>query len=327
MCDSKNLHAEIIEEDDIGEFFTSSSGTSPEEAADRIKVMRQQEESMLCTDYLSHNFGRSNNLQRAVDVDCRTKMCEWCYQVADFCKYQRECVGIGMYYLDRFLCSGSTGARAALTDRKLYQLAAMTSFFIAIKLFESSNSQIEVKTLSQLSRGCYSEEEIVDMESQILSSLSWRMHQPTSVAFVHHFLTLLPTHRGHDKVALQILLDVSLYQTELAVGEYELAFKRPSSIALAAIINAMNILGKEHFTELEKVHFLEILSSAANINPASFEMQNIEKFLGFCLSKNASEEMTHALRQINVRQHNSDSTSPYGSPTCVTDSYLHTAQQ
>lgn len=326
MCDSKNHHAEI-NTDDIGDFFSSSSGTSPEEAVDKIKVMRQQEESMLCTDYLSHNFASDNNLKRAIDVDCRTKMCEWCYQVADFCKYQRECVGIGMYYLDRFLCSGSTGARAALTDRKLYQLAAMTSFFIAIKLFESSNSQIEVKTLSQLSRGCYSEEEIVDMETHILTSLSWRMHQPTSVAFVHHFLALLPTHRRHDKFALQVLLDVSLYQTELAVGEYELAFRHPSSIALAAIINAMNILGKQHFTEIEKIHFLEILSSAADINPSSFEMQSIQKFLGFCLSKNASEEMTYALRQINVRKQDSDSTSQCVSPTCVTDSYFYTAQQ
>jgi len=292
--------------------------------------MRRQEESFLCTDYLSgcgdaiqcgNETTSQTTVRPAIDVGCRTKMCEWCYQIADFCKYQRESVGIGMHYLDRFLSSGSEAANMALTNKKVYQLAAMTAFYIAIKLFEPS--QIEVKTLSELSRGCYSVEEITEMEAEFLRALSWRMHAPSSVAFVHHYLSLIPAYLAHDKVALQLMLDVSLYQTELAVGEYDLASARPSVIAFASIVNAMNILGTRHFPETERILFGEIVSSATEMDHLSFEFTSIKNFLGMCLSKNASEEMIHAVNQVNATQSTCVSRR---SPICVTNSYVQDRQ-
>jgi len=315
---------------EIGEFFFTSSGVSPEESVERIKVMRRQEESFLCTDYLSGcdeamqcgNGTSQTSLRPVVDIGCRTKMCEWCFQIADFCKYQRESVGVGMHYLDRFLCSGSETANMALLDRKVYQLAAMTAFYIAVKLFEPS--QIEVKTLSELSRGCYSEEEIIQMETQILVALSWRMHNPSSVAFVRHYLSLLPSQRSQNKVALQLMLDVSLYQTELAVGEYDLVSARPSIVAFASISNAMSVLGTRYFPEAEQALFHEIVSSASEMDHLSVEFTGIKNYLAMCLSKNASEEMILAVNQVNaIYQHN----VPHTSPICVSSSCIQERQQ
>jgi Cyclin, N-terminal domain len=74
------------------------------EIADRIKVMKRQEKSTYaCTDYLKDNEKRLRKSRKAVDEDCRIKMCEWCYQVVDFCKFRRETVSISMSYLDRYL--------------------------------------------------------------------------------------------------------------------------------------------------------------------------------------------------------------------------------
>mmetsp|Transcript_34041 Transcript_34041/g.81834 ORF Transcript_34041/g.81834 Transcript_34041/m.81834 type:complete len:103 (+) Transcript_34041:2860-3168(+) len=63
---------------------------------DRLEVMLNQEEhEYKCFDYLAANEAIRKKAAKPVDEDCRVKMCEWCYQVVDFCKFRRETVGIG----------------------------------------------------------------------------------------------------------------------------------------------------------------------------------------------------------------------------------------
>ena len=74
------------------------------DVVDRIAFMRQQEETTYnVRDYLAESVKVRKLASKPVDEDCRVKMCEWCYQVVDFCKFRRETVGIGMSYLDRYL--------------------------------------------------------------------------------------------------------------------------------------------------------------------------------------------------------------------------------
>ena len=120
------------------------------EIPDRIALMLQQEENEYsCIDYLLANEEMRKKAAKPVDEDCRVKMCEWCYQVVDFCKFRRETVGIGMTYLDRYLCTEK--GKKALGDRKEYQLVAMTCLYIAIKLHEPL--EMETSLLADLSRG------------------------------------------------------------------------------------------------------------------------------------------------------------------------------
>ena len=122
------------------------------ELTDRIRTMRKQEVTHhQCADYMRDSDSYLSTASQIVDEESRIKMCEWCYQVVDFCKFRRETVGIGMSYLDRYISTRQ--GRLALTDRKFYQLAAMTSLYMAIKIHEPL--EMETSLLADLSRGVY----------------------------------------------------------------------------------------------------------------------------------------------------------------------------
>jgi hypothetical protein len=205
-----------------------------DEIPDRIAIMLQQEENEYqCIDYLVANEAMRKKAAKPVDEDCRVKMCEWCYQVVDFCKFRRETVGIGMSYLDRYLCSEK--GKKALGDRKEYQLVAMTCLYIAIKLHEPL--EMETSLLADLSRGCYTEMEFANMEKTILEAVEWRVAGPTPLAFVLHFLALLPDnlHTGVEEA----IWDYARYQTELAIADHSFVKLKPSVVGMAALLNAM----------------------------------------------------------------------------------------
>ena len=194
--------------------------------------MRVQEETTYrVRDYLAESV-QIRKLARN-PIDCRLKMCGWCYQVVDFCKFRRETVGIGMSYLDRFLCTPE--GLGALCNRKQYQLAAMTALYIVIKLHEPL--EMETSLLADLSRGCYTEMEFVGMEQKILQALEFRVNGPTPLGFVQHIMALIPN-TVHPTVSASIM-DYARYQTELAVSEQSFIDIKPSEVALAAVLNAM----------------------------------------------------------------------------------------
>jgi len=204
------------------------------EIADCIAVMRLQEETTYrVRDYLAESAALRKRASKPVDGDCRIKMCEWCYEVVDFCKFRRETVGIGMSYLDRYLCTPK--GRCALCNRKEYQLAAMTALYIAIKLHEPL--EMETSLLADLSRGCYTEMEFVHMEEVMLQALEWRVNGPTSLGFVQHYMKFLPD-AVHPLVA-EAVFDHARYQTELAIADQKFVSLRPSEIGLAATLNAV----------------------------------------------------------------------------------------
>ena len=230
------------------------------EVADRIGGMRQQEETAyLCHDYLAITADVRSTARKPVDEDCRVKMTEWSYQVVDFCKFRRETVAIGMSFLDRFL-STPAGIHALL-DRKSYQLAAMTTLYMAIKLHEPI--EMETSLLADLSRGCYNEVEIAEMEGDILEALRWRVMGPTPLAFVQHFLALLPSNI-HASVA-NAVMDYARFQTELAVSDYSFVVCPYSHIAMASVLNAVEGIDRNLFPLKQQGKFLRTLENFSGI--------------------------------------------------------------
>jgi hypothetical protein len=230
-----------------------------DEVADRVAVMCMQEETQYRVyDYLAASVAMRKQASKPVDEDCRVRMCEWCYQVVDFCKFRRETVGIGMSYLDRYLCTEK--GIDALCNRKIYQLAAMTALYIAIKIHEPL--EMETSLLADLSRGCYKENEFVDMEQNILSALHFRVNGPTPLGFVQHIMALIP--RSVHPTVAAILMDYARYQIELAVSEQSFVDVRPSIIALASVLNAVEGMD----------------SSILPIKAQAKFIRNIEKYTG-----------------------------------------------
>ena len=211
---------------------------STAEITDRLAAMQHQESTSFCpTDYLNgHDFSTGFQEEHRVS---REKMCAWCHHLVDMTELSRLTVSRAMNCLDRFLATSHKRAQLALHDRQDYQLAAMTSLYICLKIHEST--PVEASLLAEISEGCYITEDILDMERCMLEALEWRVNGPTPQEFVSNILGLATTEIvEHDLDTLGSLLDVSLFQCELAAIDYDLSMCKPSIIALASVLNSLD---------------------------------------------------------------------------------------
>jgi hypothetical protein len=148
-----------------------------------LVIFEQEQTVYKCGDYLSPGFhiGKGDDINDAkhsspyrdssstqssnssasstVDESWRELICEWSFQVVDHFDFNRETVAISLSYLDRFVASRPV-------NRRTFQLAAMTTLYLAIKLFEPG--QLKVHDLVKLSQGCFVADHIVMMEESIL---------------------------------------------------------------------------------------------------------------------------------------------------------------
>jgi len=154
------------------------------ELLERMEIMFQQEQSNYKTvDYLAPAFQKnltsacessqigcgspkpcdsgslSSSSSSGINDVWREKICEWSYQVIDHFDFSREVVSISIHYLDRFLATRSC-------NKKVFQLAAMTSLFLAIKLYEPG--KLSMESMIELSRGYFQVDQMVAMEMEIL---------------------------------------------------------------------------------------------------------------------------------------------------------------
>mmetsp|Transcript_20993 Transcript_20993/g.58110 ORF Transcript_20993/g.58110 Transcript_20993/m.58110 type:complete len:346 (+) Transcript_20993:102-1139(+) len=224
---------------------------------DNLAAMCRQETHYVAQDYLFHQQQQEmtvNGPQHAaaaavvVDMDCRTKMAQWCYKVIDFCNFDRETVAIAMNTLDRFMNNHHASTQACLTDRRQYQLAAMTSLYQAVKIHEPE--AMDPALIAKISHGTYTVAEIEAMEVQLLMGVAWRVNTPTTLAFARLLLELLSNGQSEnddegllDEFALETVYHLVKIQSEAAVMEYDFMAIPPSVVAYAAIHNALLALG------------------------------------------------------------------------------------
>ena len=297
---------------------------------DEDEQHQQQQQQQHQQQQQQQQQSKSQSQSKPVDADCRTRMAEWCAQVIDFCKFSRETVGIGMSYLDRFMASGVRRSRRAMTDRKEYQLAAMTALYMAIKLNEPL--EMETKLLSDLSRGCYTTAEIATMEIEILEALRWRVAGPTPLEFVQHFLAvgLHDTEANEHPAVEATLLDFSRFQTELAIGMPALLSVTPSRIALAAILNSMEGIDDVALNPFERITFLRSIEATSGLDPNAKDLVPVRSLLmdGFVQNAGISFQQVaaqlglgaqreEATRAAQAASSSSDGSGPEVSPVCV----------
>jgi len=177
----------------------------------------------------------------------RLQVTDWCYAIVERCQFQRETVAFAMNIVDRFMSNprrSTSMSRSqevdALYDRVEYQLVTVTALYISIKLNEQTTFGSQDFTAA--SRGTYSLEDIEGMELKILHSLSWRLCPPTSLQVGNQILSLMLAGEASIKLepgTLDLLQKEVAFQTENAVRDYYFVTHRPSTIAAAAIINAI----------------------------------------------------------------------------------------
>jgi len=211
---------------------------STEQTLETIEAMRRQEDHhrYCVTDYLSELPKIATaSLDTPVDASCRSVMAKWCNEIADFCNYKRETVAIAMNCLDRFMATPS--GQEILLDRNLYQLASMTSLYSSVKIHEME--AMDPNLVSRLSRGVHSAAAVELMESKMLKAIQWRVNPPTAMSFARMIINNLVPDHLLSPCEKETILDITRFQIELTVNEYDFSTFNGSSIAFACMLNAL----------------------------------------------------------------------------------------
>jgi hypothetical protein len=220
-----------------------------------------------------------------------------------FPDFDREVAGIALSYLDRHF------SRRVCTDKNSYQLAAMTSLFLSIKLHTTGHTQrkrLVMSDLVNLGRGVFSPQDIVNAEVEILSSLSWYVHPPTPHAFMRELLVLLSEIINDDNNTIDDYYEeaadnasspprrserrdhiahTATYLIELTSCDYALSTKqRPSSIAIASIAYAIEINENESLSSRDnnRANVLIFLRAVAR---AGFAVSEEDGDVAICFAR------------------------------------------
>ena len=230
---------------------------------DRLDVMLSQEDQpqYIAKDYLhsrSKQHSRdllSRSKSKQVNPASRAKIVRWLYDIVDYFHLERSTVAMAMSYVDRFMSTPS--ARASRKNITSYQLTCLACLFVAIKVLDVTHLDIDL--LVKASRGCYERQEILDMEKEVLDALGWRVCDATSSCIANHLLGLLTKVVPMDTTVVESLVDFTRLQIELSVAEYDICvLRRPSNVALAAVLNSMELLD---FASKQKAVYHRVIGS------------------------------------------------------------------
>jgi hypothetical protein len=202
-----------------------------------------------------------------------------------------------------------------------YRLAAVASLYLACKVFQSSPTIVTSSGFANaMGDGTASPKQVEDMELAILKVLSFRVHTPTALRFIHELLPLLIPRQSrngsslwvpHGDVEERIISDASMLATLASFCGAEkvpaLISASPSKVALAAIIEAT----KRIFDRDERVFaqhaFLERLS-IQQVVPYTDEVRVIQH----CLVelKHTNEQKGDYIYSASTATHSSDTGYP-----------------
>jgi hypothetical protein len=214
--------------------------------ADSLSILIQKElatysSSSPCEGYLDPS---DPSMITAAD---RKVLVDWCYGIVDHFRLSRESVAMAMAMVDRFLDMPSCtidAARAAdgsLHSQEKFQLLAIVALYCSIKANEKQVTMSSNVFVDNVCSDLYTKEEIEDMEHILFrSGLMPRCNDaPTAYQVGHSILSVLVPHVSMPEATWAFLLDEMKYQTEHAVRDYYFATQRTSTIAIAAVLNAV----------------------------------------------------------------------------------------
>ncbi|KAL7536937.1 hypothetical protein ACHAXR_007492 [Thalassiosira sp. AJA248-18] len=183
-----------------------------------------------------------NSIPEAPSEICvrwREKIIEWKYQVIDRFDLDREIVSVSTFYLDQYLS-------LHYVDEELFQLVAMASIYLAIKIH--SPKKVAILSIASTGNGLITVKHIEAMELAIMKGLNWHLFPPTSNAFIENFFPLISRDcqmNGFNNMDHKVAdsLELARFLSELSVCAYPFVSVKPSSIAIAAIWYSFEYFG------------------------------------------------------------------------------------
>ena len=220
---------------------------------DRLDAMRAQEKTIRRFNYLK---GDTNEINEA----CRKVMVTWTTTAQQSLSLSPDIVWIAMSFVDRYLGSGMGDSQEVLMSSYKFQLAVVTAFYTAIKIYEPV--AIGVNVMVQICRGEYHHDEIVEMEKEMLSSLEWRVSVNTPMDFARYLLELLPEHlSSHES---DCLLEICQKYVDYAVTDIYFSCCTPSVVGISCL--ASSLADSNHFSQSAKQALWSRLSDACRFD-------------------------------------------------------------
>jgi hypothetical protein len=253
--------------------------------------------------------------------------------VSDHFHFDREVVSIALNYLDRTVALYTISPEGPLPKRK-YQLLAVTSLYLAIKLHgevdtaDGVRRKLKIDAFYQLSRNQFDVETIEETERYILTGLKWNVNPPTALRFIAAYLALCPLWCECSGI-LSSIFDVARYLTELSVCQSDFAFNcHTSAVAFASVLCAVEAIRSTSPVprEVLAVHLenvAEVTGYTYN-DPSIITIKSMLKQLCPTMFEAADQaEMEHINGSASKEDPDSNLMSPYeggkNSPVCVVE--------
>jgi hypothetical protein len=236
---------------------TASLSRNTEAVADSLATIIKRDIKLTTLSHGRYLYPSDPNM---ITADDRRKLVDWCYSLVDHCQCLRETVAVAMGMVDRFLFMPNNSidtARVsdeALRDPSKFQLLAIAALYSSIKVHERVS--LSSDRFAEICSRAYTAEEIEDMEGILLRGISWRCHSPTAHQIGLLILSLILPHVDIPEVTWGFLIDEMKYLTELAVRDYYISTQRTSTIALAAVFNAISDTSTQECREILLTAFL-----------------------------------------------------------------------
>jgi hypothetical protein len=197
----------------------------------------------------------------------RYRMVDWMFQINETFSFDEETIEITLSILDRYVALNP----GLMLDSDAYQLAALTSIYIAAKIHE--DCCLTPDHMKRLSGNEYSTDILEKQERLILDTIQWRVNPPTSSAFARELLNVIPSEviqRDQILTAFKDQIHSMLYE-EFFVPE------KASKVAIAALYNVLASVPRAK--KLPKYVELRLLGAAGLSKHNTNEITKLQELL------------------------------------------------
>eukprot|EP00189_Rhodosorus_marinus_P004004 CAMPEP_0113955840 /NCGR_PEP_ID=MMETSP0011_2-20120614/1651_1 /TAXON_ID=101924 /ORGANISM="Rhodosorus marinus" /LENGTH=265 /DNA_ID=CAMNT_0000965763 /DNA_START=259 /DNA_END=1053 /DNA_ORIENTATION=+ /assembly_acc=CAM_ASM_000156 len=194
-----------------------------------LTLQRSERMYRVSRDYLA-------DVQKDISKSMRSLLVDWLIEVSEEYRLLPETLHLAMNYLDRFL-------QMVCVDRSRLQLVGLSCLLLASKVEEVYPPLVD--DLVFICDYTYTREEVIEMESLVVSTLEFRLTVTTMFPFMHILLRACVVDSRLDQLA-SFLADLSLLN-------YSLVTYLPSTIAAACVYVARRSLNMPGWNdELER---------------------------------------------------------------------------
>jgi len=218
-------------------------------------LIRKEAEFMPCSTYLT-----TTQTSSFMTPNLRAQCVDWFFDETEKMKFDLDTAAIGLNVMERYM------SLRELTSKQEMLLALYSSFSLAARIHENVLVQCwDSKSGAAASTGRGpSRDDVKLMETDILDTISWRMHPVTPHLVARNVLALLP--QTNDRLEQQRMDDVDTLLF-IATRQHSLLHDSPSTIAFAAV------LASSAYSKLSTVLLWDLVDSIDEIDRSRVSAQ------------------------------------------------------